>query len=446
MMTRKSQWEGFMSTKRIGGSHDNTYDNGRTPFERDMDAVKFSSSFRNLEGKTQVFSLARNDYVRNRLTHSMEVATVGKNIAKIVGSRLIEKYDLDFSPYDFMAVIEAACLAHDIGHPPLAHAGEEAFREFFVNRKDSLGELVGERYSDFTNFEGNAHNIRILTDLEQSSRKGGLRLTSAVLGAITKYPRFSHCKNGENFTFKAKKFNFFDCDAHILTEMAQNLGLKKADNGQEYFRSPLAYLVEAADDTCYAIVDIEDAYQMGVVSYEKAIELLMPLTNDDVPREDMDETDHIQRIRSKVIGRITIEIADIFMEHEDDIIEGNFEGDLLDKLSFSVDFKFLKEFASKFIYVSPVALEVRTAGYNIIDSLLSLLINASMDYLNNQENASSKSHSYLAFIDSKKRKAIFEAKDEYSNLMAVTDYVASMSDNEAVRVYKNFLGASIPTR
>ena len=442
MTNRKAQWKGLMSTKRIGGGHDKTYDHGRTPFERDMDAIKFAESFRNLEGKTQVFSLARNDYVRNRLTHSMEVATVGKNIARNVGRRLIEKHDLDFSPYDFMAVVEAACLAHDIGHPPLAHAGEEAFREFFSKRQDTLGVLVGERYSDFTNFEGNAHNIRILTDLEQSSREGGLRLTSAVLGAMTKYPRLSYGSDG----FKSEKFNFFDCDSHVLEEMVTNLGLKKRDNGQEYIRSPLAYLVEAADDTCYAIVDIEDAFKMGVVSYEKAVELLTPISGGVVERGNMDEIDHIQRIRAKSIGRISIEVADIFMENEDDIIEGNFEGDILDKLSFADDFKYLKKFASQFIYISPVALEVRTAGYNIIDSLLSILIDASMDYLSNGSKASSKSLSYLAYIDEKKRQKILEAKDIYGNLIAITDYVASMSDNHAVNVYKNFLGASIPTR
>lgn len=442
MTTRKEQWQSFMSTARIGGSHDKTFDHGRTPFERDMDSIKFAESFRNLEGKTQVFSLARNDYIRNRLTHSVEVATVGKNIARNVGRRLIEKHGLDYSPYDFMAVVEAACLAHDIGHPPLAHAGEEAFREFFAKRKDSLGEIVGERYSDFVNFEGNAHNIRILTDIEQSSREGGLRLTSAVLGAMTKYPRLSYGSDD----FATEKFNFFACDAHILEELSENLSLKKRDNGKEYVRSPLAYLVEAADDTCYAIVDIEDAFKMEVISYEKAVELLAPISGGSVEREDMDEIDHIQRIRAKSIGRISIEVADIFMEHEDDIIDGNFEGDILDRLSFSEDFKYLKEFASQFIYISPVALEVRTAGYNIIDSLLSLLIDASMDYLANGDNASSKTKSYLAYIDEKKRKKIFEADNLYGNLMAITDYVASMSDNHAVNVYKNFLGASIPTR
>lgn len=445
MTNRKAQWKGFMSTKRIGGDHDKTYDHGRTPFERDMDAIKFAESFRNLEGKTQVFSLARNDYVRNRLTHSIEVATVGKNIARNVGRRLIEKHDLDFSPYDFMAVVEAACLAHDIGHPPLAHAGEEAFREFFVNRKESLGMLVGERYSDFTNFEGNAHNIRILCDIEQSSRAGGLRLTSAVLGAITKYPRLSYSKD-KDIEFKAKKFNFFDCDSYVLEEIAENLGLKKRSNGQEYIRSPLAYLVEAADDTCYAIVDIEDAFKMGVISYEKAVELLTPISGGVIERGEMDEIDHIQRMRAKAIGRISIEVADIFMENEDDILDGNFQGDILDYLSFADDFKYLKEFAGKFIYVSPVALEVRTAGYNIIDSLLSILIDASLDYLSNGTKASSKSLSYLAYIDEKKRQKILEADDVYGNLMGITDYVASMSDNKAVSVYKNFLGASIPTR
>lgn len=442
MTNRKAQWEGFMSTKRIGGNHDTTYDHGRTPFERDMDAIKFAESFRNLEGKTQVFSLARNDYVRNRLTHSMEVATVGKNIARNVGRRLIEKYNLDFSSYDFMAIVEAACLAHDIGHPPLAHAGEEAFREFFVKREDSLGVLVGDRYSDFTKFEGNAHNIRILCDIEQSSRKGGLRLTSAVLGAMTKYPRLSYGADD----FQAKKFNFFDCDSYVLNEMASNLGLKKRENGKEYVRSPLAYLVEAADDTCYAIVDIEDAFKMGVISYEKAVELLAPISGEIIDRENMDEIDHIQRIRAKSIGRISIEVADIFMENEDDIIEGNFKGDILDYLSFAKDFKYLKDFAGKFIFTSPIALEVRTAGYNIIDSLLSILIDASLDYLSNGENARSKSLAYLAYIDEKKRKKILEAKDVYGNLMGITDYVASMSDNHAVNVYKNFLGASIPTR
>ena len=446
MMNRKDQWMKFLNAERVGEEHDTSYDNNRSAYQRDRDAIIFSESFRKLQGKTQVFSLARNDYVRDRLTHSMEVAAVGRNLAEIVGERLIERHNLEgVTAHDFGVILEAACLAHDIGHPPLAHAGEEAIKEYFENNKERFYGMVGPSYKDFLEFEGNAHNMRILTDLEQSSRFGGMRLTSSVLGAITKYPRLSHHSQGLDISWNAKKFNFFKCDEDILTSLATNLGLKQTGNENEYFRSPLAYLVEAADDTCYALIDIEDAYVMEVIDFGTAVSLLMPMTGGAIERGDLDRIDYLKRLRAKAIGKLMGEVCDIFLDNEEDIIEGRFDGDLLDYVSVSKEFAKLKTFAFKYIYTSTPAIEVRSAGYKIIDSLLTTFIDSAMEHFYKGDKKSSKAETYLNYMAPKYRKNVTSAKDEYQTIMAVCDYIASMTDHQAVEVYKNFYGASIPT-
>lgn len=446
MTNRKAEWLGFLSDKRVGEAHDTSYDNFRSSYQRDRDAIVFSESFRKLQGKTQVFSLARNDYVRDRLTHSMEVASVGRNLGEIVGRHVIETHGIDsITAHDFGVILEAACLAHDIGHPPLAHAGEEAIREYFVNNADKLSHKVGTAYQDFLNFEGNAHNMRILCDLEQNSRQGGMRLTSAVLGAITKYPRLSFHHRDMNTKWVSKKFNFFYKDFSTLKTLADNLGLKPTHNDNEFFRSPLAYLVEAADDTCYALIDIEDAYVMGVIGFGSAVQLLAPMTDSKIERGDLDEIDYLKRLRAKAIGRLLDEVSHIFIENEDAILDGTFKGDLLDHVSVSREFYRLKEYAHKHIYTSTPAIEVRTAGYKIIDSLQDIFVTSAIDHLENGAGKSSKSNTYLNYIDKKYRKNILSSKDHYSIIMSVCDYVASMTDHQAVEVYKNFFGASIPS-
>lgn len=437
----KSRWNKFLSSKRIGEKHSRVFDINRSEYKRDKDAVIFCDSFRILRRKTQVFSMSRNDFIRDRLTHSYEVSAVGRNLASIVAPHIISKYNLDILVEDFESIIEAACLAHDIGHPPLAHSGEYAIQEYFAHNKDRFSDL-GDRYNDFLKYEGNAQNFRILCSLEQPSRKGGLRLTSAVLGAIMKYPRLSHGKTNNGWNFK--KHNFMDCDKDLLNKLVKNLGLKSTGNENEYFRSPLVYLVEAADDICYALVDIEDAYSMKEIEFNQAVELMSVLTNNVIKQGNMSKTEYIQKLRAKGIGKLLNEAASIFIEYEEEIVDGKFKGDLLDYVSVSDEFKALKEYASNYIYTSESSIEVRAAGFGIIDKLLDLMIDAGLGYIS-EEGPTQKQQIMLQFVQDKYKSKFIKTKDHYDCLVGITDFISSLTDNRAIDIYKKFMGASIPT-
>lgn len=445
MMSMKKSWEKYLSSKRIGDVHGRDFDSNRTEFQRDKDAIIFSESFRQLRRKTQVFSMTRNDYVRDRLTHSLEVASVGRRLASMVAPDIIQRHNVtSVSRDDFESIIEAACLAHDIGHPPLAHSGEEAIKEFFAKNAERFSD-IGDRYNDFLKYEGNAQNFRILCELEQPSKMGGLRLTSAVLGAITKYPRVSYGLE-EGKKWNCKKHNFMACDLNILNDLVSVLGLTPTENKNEYSRSPLVYLVEAADDICYALVDIEDAFAMKEIDFNKAVELLSVLTDHTIEREQYDKTEYIQRLRAKGIGRLLNEVAKVFLDNEESLVAGTFKGDLLDYVSVTEDFNKLKQYARENIYSAESAIEVRAAGYNIIDSLLDIMVDAALGHINdNDDEPTSKQQIMLKFIPEKYKKRFLETKDRYDCLVGVTDFISSLTDNKAIDLYKRLLGASIAT-
>src|SRR5512143_3040471 len=312
-------WNRLLSCVRLGMASRRAASEARTDFQRDFDRIVFSAAFRRLQDKTQVFPLSQSDYVRTRLTHSLEVSSVGRTLGTKVGDSVIRRHRLqEVYPQDFGATVAAACLAHDIGNPPFGHSGEDAIRLWFATSttgKDVLEQLNPVQQEDFLRFEGNAQGFRLIARLQSPDNRGGMQLTCATLGTFTKYPRASWLEGTEPAGIAFKKFGFFQDDADLFAEMAGELGLTNVAPGA-WRRHPLAYLVEAADDICYRIIDIEDAFRLSQLPYEEVRNLLLPLAGQDkvAPRLESinDLKERIAYLRAKAIGNIIEQVHECF--------------------------------------------------------------------------------------------------------------------------------------
>src|SRR5690606_16056861 len=332
-------WEQLLSLKRYGDTNKRLrkeQDETRLGFEVDYDRIIFSSEFRSLQDKTQVIPLSQTDFVHTRLTHSLEVSVVGRTLERKVGAKLIEKYPHlqtihGYQPNDFGAIVAAAALAHDIGNPPFGHSGEKAIGEFFKTGQglQYKSQLTAKEYQDLCDFEGNANGFKIVTE-SRSGREGGLRLSYATLGAFTKYPKESLPKKPTNH-IADKKYGFFQSEKEAFMEVASELGLKQTRNGSDisYARHPLTFLVEAADDICYTIIDFEDGINLGWIQEEFALEYLIKLVRDTINTNNYNSLtnteDRISYLRALTINTLINEVIDIFMEHETSILQGDFE-------------------------------------------------------------------------------------------------------------------------
>lgn len=278
-------WEKLLSKKRDWGNKlyeaDKKEDVYRSSFHRDYDRIIFSNSFRRLSNKTQVHPLSKNDHVHDRLTHSLEVASVGRSLGLRAGE-LLQIRDKSINPYDIAYIVQTACLAHDIGNPPFGHAGEEVIKEWFKKnkRKNFLKGLSKKERNDFQHLDGNAQSFRIVTKIENSIGKGGMRLTFATLGTLVKYPYTSdECKRT-----KKSKFNFFQSERDFADDLFSELGLKEKDG--RYRRHPLSYLMEASDDICYGLLDLQDAIELNVITLKDTKKIFKSLCR----KEDFEET------------------------------------------------------------------------------------------------------------------------------------------------------------
>ena len=288
-------WKKLLNNNRLGikKSSSNSSLDGRSQFQKDFDRIVFSPAFRRLQDKTQVFPLPESDFVHTRLTHSLEVSVVGRSLGNLVGERILERdtrLKKEFTKFHFGEVVAAACLAHDIGNPPFGHSGEDAISEFFKkgNGKD-FEELIDDekKWNDLINYEGNAQGFRIITTLQNPDVKGGLRLTYSTLGAFTKYPKESFTPEALKKLKKKKaynKFGFFQAEKEIFKEVAEATGLDFKKNIEDYWwcRHPLTFLVEAADDICYRIMDLEDGFRLSLISFTETEDLMIPLVNKNI--------------------------------------------------------------------------------------------------------------------------------------------------------------------
>ncbi|KAA3620818.1 MAG: dNTP triphosphohydrolase [Flavobacterium sp.] len=378
------QWESLLSLRKQGDTKKrirNEEDQTRSGFEVDYDRIIFSSAFRSLQDKTQVIPLSKTSFVHTRLTHSLEVSVVGRSLGRQVGSAIIEKHPYlhkvhGYEINDFGAIVAAASLAHDIGNPPFGHSGEKAIGNYFKNGngKRFRDQLSEKEYQDLIDFEGNANGFKILTETKNGVQ-GGLRLTYATLGAFMKYPKESLPKKPTTH-IADKKFGVFQTDTSFFKDVAKNLGLinRASGNHLSYARHPLAYLVEAADDICYTIIDFEDGINLGWIAEETALEYLINLVKNRINTANysaLTQTkDRLAYLRSLAIGTLIAEAVEVFVENEEAILSGTFQESLMDRSKYKAQIDDIITESIEKIYRSQEVTDKEIAGYNILTTLL----------------------------------------------------------------------------
>jgi len=441
-------WEQLLSLKRFGDTNKRIrkeQDETRLGFEVDYDRVIFSSEFRSLQDKTQVIPLSDTDFVHTRLTHSLEVSVVGRSLGRRVGQKLLEKHPHlqsvhGYQANDFGAIVAAAALAHDIGNPPFGHSGEKAIGEFFKTGEGQKykEQLAEKEYQDLCDFEGNANGFKILTE-SRIGRNGGLRLSYATLGAFTKYPKESLPKKPTNH-IADKKYGFFQSEKEAFNDVAKELGLlKRSEKHVSYSRHPLAFLVEAADDICYTIIDFEDGINLGLIQEEFALEYLSKIIRNNLKPENYyalsTKADRVGYLRALAIGSLINEAVDVFMANENAILNGDFDCALLDKSKYSAQINDIIKISVENIYQSTEVIDKEIAGYGVINTLLSTYTNAINNTFNNTAT------NYDALILKALPKTIKTNKSSlYQRLMSVCYHVSLLSDSKAILDYKKIKG------
>src|SRR5690606_35581084 len=377
-------WEQLLSLKRFGDTNKRLrkeQNETRLGFEVDYDRIIFSSAFRSLQDKTQVIPLSKTDFVHTRLTHSLEVSVVGRSLGRLAGQKILEKHPHlktihGYQMNDFGAIVAAASLAHDIGNPPFGHSGEKAIGEYFSlgNGKRFKERLSAKEYQDLIKFEGNANGFRILTE-DRPGVEGGIRLSYATLGAFIKYPKES-LPHKPTRNIGDKKFGVFQTEIEIFKEITEELGLIPVRTGQDigYVRHPLAFLVEAADDICYTIIDFEDGINLGLINEEYALEYLINLVKDNINTAKYhmltSTADRLSYLRALAINTLITEAVDLFLENEEAILAGIFHESLFDKSRYEAQIKDIIKISIERIYQSEEVINKEIAGYKMLSHLL----------------------------------------------------------------------------
>lgn len=441
-------WEQLLSLKRFGDTekrHRALQDETRLGFEVDFDRIIFSSAFRSLQDKTQVIPLSETDFVHTRLTHSLEVSVVGRSIGRRVGKVLLERHpnlvDLGYTFNDFGAIVAAASVTHDIGNPPFGHSGEKAIGEYFKSGKGSQfkEELSEKEYQDLIDFEGNANGFKILTESREGV-SGGLRLSYATLGAFMKYPKESLPKKPTKHIVD-KKYGFFQSEKEAFLDVVQELGMqqKTETNDISFYRHPLAYLVEAADDICYTIIDFEDGINLGLIEEDFALEYLIKLVKNTIDTQKYHSLEHtkdrVSYLRALAINTLINEAVDIFLNNEEAILKGDFDKSLLEKCTYEAQINDIIKISIDKIYKSKDVVEKEVAGYKIIADLLDVFVNA----LNNDFQG--KASNYDSLLLNVLPKEYQNSSDSlYDRIMKIGSYVSKMSDSYAIRLHKKLNG------
>ena len=437
-------WNQLLSLKRYGDNHTRLrieQDETRLGFEVDYDRIIFSDSFRSLQDKTQVIPLSKTDFVHTRLTHSLEVSVVARSLGRIVGEKILKKHpklnDLGYKMNDFGAIVATAALAHDIGNPPFGHSGEKAIGEYFINGNGAKykSDLSPKQWQDLVDFEGNANGFRILTETKEGI-EGGLRLSYATLGTFIKYPKESLPKKPTSH-IADKKYGVFQSELNFFSELAQDLGLiSTGKNGDIAFkRHPLAYLVEAADDICYTIIDFEDGINLGLIEEEFALEYLIKLVKDTINSEKYYQLKHkkdrLSYLRALAIGTLIGEATRVFLENEDAILNGDFPHSLLDKCKYEAQINDIIKISVEKIYKSREVIEKELVGYSIISKLLDVFLTAINNKFENKMSNYDKL--ILNLLPENLQKP---PKTLYLRTLTICGFVASLTDGFAFQLYK----------
>ena len=442
-------WQQLISSKRLGQEHRHIErHDDRSEFKRDYDRLIFSAPFRRLQNKTQVFPLPGSVFVHNRLTHSLEVASVGMSLGNDVAARIISERRPELRGTLFEEIgqiVSTACLAHDLGNPPFGHSGEKAIQTFFTEGEGrALQQQVSEAFwSDITHFEGNANGFRLLTHQFKGRRPGGFVMTYSTIASIVKYPYSSMAPSRKG------KFGFFVSEQPIWQRLADEMGIRQLSAPGEplrYARHPLVYLVEAADDICYEIMDLEDAHKLKIVSYDTVSRLFLDFFDPDTQQKILqrihdeqltDENEKVVYLRACVIGKLENECVNAFVEHEDEILDGTFSGSLIDHISTRQReaYERCAKLSVERIYRSRPVLDVELSGYQIMATLMQKMTDAVM---NPQRYYSQQ------LIGRVSSQYDITADDLETRLMAVIDYISGMTDVYALDVYQKINGISLP--
>ena len=446
-------WEQLLSLRRQGDTHKRLrkeQDETRLGFEVDYDRIIFSAAFRSLQDKTQVIPLSKTDFVHTRLTHSLEVSVVGRSLGRIAGKKILEKhpYLKEVHGYhfnDFGAIVAAAALAHDIGNPPFGHSGEKAIGEYFKtgNGQHYRLKLSEKEYQDIIDFEGNANGLKLLTETREGVQ-GGLRLSYATLGAFMKYPKESLPKK-PTAHIADKKFGFFQTERHFFEEVAKELGLNQTRQGKDssFSRHPLTYLVEAADDICYTIIDFEDGINLGLIPEDFALEYLIKLVKDSINTKKYNEMvymeDRLSYLRALAISTLISDVIDVFVENEEAILEGTFGVSLLDKSKYKAQISDIIQLSVEKVYQSQEVIEKEIAGYRIISDILDVYTSALVKKTEGQAS------NYDRLVV-KTLPAFYQRTEDlsiYQILLNSCCYVASLSDSAAVHIHNKIMGRQL---
>ncbi|MGV3540365.1 MAG: deoxyguanosinetriphosphate triphosphohydrolase [Rufibacter sp.] len=448
------KWERLISKKRFDApaASPSTDTSVRGDFQIDYDRIVFSSPFRRLQNKTQVMPMPESDFVHNRLTHSLETSCVGRSLGRMVGKALLEKYPelkeahQNLEPSDFGDMVAAACLAHDIGNPPFGHSGEDAISAYFKSDEAAryLLPLTNAQKTDLQNFEGNAAGFRILTHTHpgQSSGSCGMRLTYSTLATFTKYPRPSDQTVKGTKRTSEKKYGFFQSEQTHFKNIAQDLGL--LPSGENTFhRHPLAFLVEAADDICYRIIDFEDGCKLGLIPFEQAEALLQPLLNREPGRKSSidfyDRHEQLGYWRALIIGNLIQECAAIFLQHEEEILAGTYDQPLVNEIKQKVALDEIKRVSIDKIYRKRAVLEIEAAGFEVLGGLLDTFLNAVFT------PNSSRHKKYLDLIpDQYLAPDRGIVTDAYERILNITDFISGLTDSTAISLYRKIKGIELP--
>jgi dGTPase len=437
------KWEKLLSAKRLGQENKDlglNYDI-RTEFQRDYDRIIFSSAFRRLQNKTQVFPLPGNIYVHNRLTHSLEVSSVGRSLGNLLSNWLIKNGHNHDHIREIGSIVASASLAHDLGNPPFGHSGEKAISYFFI---DGMGRNLKNLYStkqwnDLLTFEGNANTLRLLTNQFGGKREGGFALTYSCLASIIKYPWSSSHPNG----IKKKKYGFFDSEQKTFHKILDHLEIPQLGE-DEYARHPLVFLVEAADDICYQIMDIEDAHKLNILSTKDTIDIMMSYFDSQTSIDKIHKTctqvhdinEQIAYIRANIMGKLISECIEVFCENYKEIMAGKFKSSLISKIpnSSANAYKNCTNLAFSKIYTHDSVLEIELSGCKILGTLLEEFTNALFC------KDSYYSDKLLSLIP---KQFNINTDDAYTKTMSILDYISGMTDVYALNLYRKITGIEL---
>lgn len=438
------EWSSLLSSQRIGLRKSAT---GvfRSAFEQDYDRIIFSHPFRRLQDKTQVHPLPEHDFVHTRLTHSLEVSSVGRSLGKKVGELIQQRHSSlsDYSPFDFGAIVAAASLAHDLGNPPFGHSGEDGISDFFVHHPVGISfksVVSAEQWADLVQFEGNAQGFRILN----KNQYQGLQLTYATLGAFTKYPCPAKLTERNRERKSQKKYGFFQTELEVFNDVASHLQLTKIAN-HVWCRHPLAFLVEAADDICYNIIDLEDGCRLGLVSFKDTVDLLAGILKERFDAKKLERIPSLDEkigvLRALAIGRLIDECTTLFLDNESSILGGSFDQALADHCQSANALNEISKISIDKIYRAKHVVEIEAAGYEVLPGLLEEFTKAGQFYL--EGNVPRKYENLLRLLPVDFKTFESNAESHYIMLRNIIDFVSGMTDRHALSLYRKIKGISL---